>query len=334
MVQFSLIPRGVCTFFAPPGKKTTEDKLNQKDDVRLTDYFGAESVLPHCGDMVRDDVVRTLVGKIVAGGGVPVGADELVSEVLAREALGTTVVRDGLAVPHARVEGLKEPCVAVATSVRGIDWPGEHQGKVHIVFLMLIPREDPALYLKVLRALGTALKDPEDFNLVAGMTSAGEIYRFFKNGQAYLPRFLTAADFVTSDYKAIRDTDSLQICISALIAGRTSELAVVDAAGNLKGVARADNILRACIPEHFLWMDDLSSILDFEPFVQVLDDEHSTPVTTILDEKYPVVSPDSPAVQVACEMMKYKSSKCYVRDGDRFVGVVKLTEFLNKVFRE
>ena len=138
----------------------------------------------------------------------------------------------------------------------------------------------------------------------------------------------------TPEFKALRDTDSLQTCISALIAGRTSELPVVDAQGRLKGVARADNILRACIPEHFQWMDDLSSILDFEPFVQVLDDEHSTPVTTILDEKYPVVSPGSPAVQVACEMMKHKSSKCYVSDGDRFVGVVKLTEFLNKVFRE
>ena len=308
--------------------------MNRKDDVRLTDYFGAESVLPHCGDMVRDDVIRTLVEKILAGGGVPMSADQLVGEVLAREGLGSTVVRDGLAVPHARIDGLKEPCVAIATSVRGIEWPGEHQGKVHIVFLMLIPREDPALYLKVLRALGSALKDQEDFNLVAGMTSAGEIYRFFKTGQAYLPRYLTAADFITPECEALHETDSLQTFISALIAGRISELPVVDAFGNLKGVARADNLLRACIPEHFQWMDDLSGILDFEPFVQVLDDEHSTPVTTILDDKYPVVSPDSPAVQIACEMMKYKSSKCYVCDGDRFVGVVKLTGFLNKIFRE
>ena len=310
-------------------KRQRRHKLNRKDDVRLTDYFGAESVLPHCGDMVRDDVIRTLVEKILAGGGVPMSA-----EVLAREGLGSTVVRDGLAVPHARIDGLKEPCVAIATSVRGIEWPGEHQGKVHIVFLMLIPREDPALYLKVLRALGSALKDQEDFNLVAGMTSAGEIYRFFKTGQAYLPRYLTAADFITPECEALHETDSLQTFISALIAGRISELPVVDAFGNLKGVARADNLLRACIPEHFQWMDDLSGILDFEPFVQVLDDEHSTPVTTILDDKYPVVSPDSPAVQIACEMMKYKSSKCYVCDGDRFVGVVKLTGFLNKIFRE
>ena len=55
---------------------------------------------------------------------------------------------------------------------------------------------------------------------------------------------------------------------------------------------------------------------------------------TILDEKCPTVSPDSPAVQIACEMMRHKSSKCYVCEEDRLVGVVKLTEFLNKIFRE
>ena len=60
----------------------------------------------------------------------------------------------------------------------------------------------------------------------------------------------------------------------------------------------------------------------------------SVALTTILDEKYPTVSPDSPAVQIACEMMRHKSSKCYVCEGDRLVGVVKLTEFLNKIFRE
>ena len=109
---------------------------------------------------------------------------------------------------------------------------------------------------------------------------------------------------------------------------------MTDASGTLKGVVRADKLLRACISEHFLWMDDYSSILDFEPFAQVIDNEHNTPLTTIMDDTYPVVSPGCPVVQIACEMMKYKSSKCYVRDDGRFVGIVKLTEFLNKIFRE
>ena len=273
--------------------------------------------------MSRDEVVRALASRLAKRYNLP-GGDALADAVLAREQEGSTVLMDGLAVPHARVEGLERPYAAIATSERGIQWSEDSSNKVHIVFLILIPREDPALYLKVLHVLGTALSDREQFNL----------YRFFKNGEVYLPRFLTAADIMKREYKSLRYEDTLQTCINALISEHTSELPVVDSEGRLKGVARADNLLRACIPEHVLWMEDISSIFDFEPFVQVLDDESTTPITTILDDKYPIVSPDSPAVQIACEMMRHKSSKCYVREGDRLVGVVKLTEFLNKIFRE
>ena len=281
--------------------------------------------------MSRDEVIRTLIAGVVTRNKLP-GGDGLADEVLVREQAGSTVIMDGLAVPHARVEGLDRPYAAIATSERGIKW--SEANKVHIVFLILTPREDPALYLKVLHVLGTMLSDREQFNLVAAMSNAGEIYRFFENGEAYLPRFLTAADIMKREYTVLHIGDTLQICINALISEHTSELPVVDSAGCLRGVARADNLLRACMPEHFLWMDDISDILDFEPFVQILDDESTTPLTTILDEKYPTVSPDSPAVQIACEMIRHKSSKCYVREGDRLVGVVKLTEFLNKIFRE
>ena len=305
--------------------------MNTKE-LHLTTFFKPEDVLPHCGDMSRDEVIRTLIAGVVTRNKLP-GCDGVADEVLAREQVSSTVLMDGLAVPHARVEGLDRPYAAIATSERGIKW-SEESSKVHIVFLILTPREDPALYLKVVHVLGTMLSDREQFNLVAAMSNAGEIYRFFESGEVYLPRYLTAADIMKREYKALHIDDTLQICINALISEHTSELPVIDSAGRLRGVARADNLLRACMPEHFLWMDDISEILDFEPFVQVLDDESTTPLTTILDEKYPTVSPDSPAVQVACEMMRNKSSKCYVCEGDRLVGVVKLTEFLNKIFRE
>ncbi len=289
--------------------------------------------MPHCGDMSRDEIVRTLASGLAKRYNLP-GGDGLADQVLAREQIGSTVLMDGLAVPHARVQGLNRPYIAIATSERGIQWDEKKQTKVHVLFLILIPLEEPALYLKVLRVLGTTVNDRETIDLVSSMSDAEEIYRFFKNGEAYLPRYLTATDIMKREYKALRCDDTLQTCINTLISEHTTELPVIDSAGCLKGVVRADNLLRSCIPEHFLWMEDISSIIDFEPFVQVLNNEQQTPLTTILDDKYPTVSPLSPAVQIACEMMRYKSSKCYVREGNHLVGVVKLTEFLNKIFRE
>ncbi len=309
-------------------------RVKTKTDLRLTAFFGVGDILPHCGELGRDEIVRRLVEDIYKSGRVPpIGIDETVAAVLAREGDGSTVIMDGLALPHARVEGLAEPRVAVATSERGVVWPGE-DSPVHLVFLLLIPRDKPALYLQILRALTSALKDDATLRVVASMTNAGDIHRFFESGKAYLPRYITAADIMARDFLTLKDTDTLQTCVDTFIRHQVSEIAVLDRDGDLKGVVRAGELLRVCLPEYLLWMSDLTPIANFEPFAQVLENERRTWLSEILVSEFPVVSPDTPAVQVAGEMTRFKSSKCYVREGGKLVGIVRLPKFLNKIFRE
>ena len=221
----------------------------------------------------------------------------------------------------------------MATSERGVVWPGE-ESAVHVVFLLLIPRDKPALYLQILRALTTALKDDATLRTVAAMNNGGDIYRFFESGKAYLPRYITAADIMTRDFLTLRDTDTLQKCVDTFIENNVSEVAVLDRDGDLKGVVRAGELLRVCLPEYLLWMSDLTPIANFEPFAQVLENERRTWLSEILVKEFPAVTPDTPAIQVAGEMTRYRSSKCYVREGRKLVGVVRLPRFLNKIFRE
>ena len=309
-------------------------RVKKNADIRLTSFFGVGDVMPHCGELSRDEIVRRLVEGIYRTGRVPpTGIEETTAAVLKREAAGSTVIMDGLALPHARIDGLAEPRIAIATSERGIVWPGE-DSPVHVALLLLIPRDKPALYLQILRALTTALKDDATLRTVAAMTNAGDIFRFFESGKAYLPRYITAADIMTRDFLTLRDTDTLQACVDTFIENHVSEIAVLDRDGDLKGVVRAGELLRVCLPEYLLWMSDLTPIANFEPFAQVLENERRTWLSEILVKEFPVVTPDTPAIQVAGEMTRFKSSKCYVREGGKLVGVVRLPRFLNKIFRE
>ena len=292
------------------------------EDLHLTNFFGAEDIVPHCGEMSRDEVIRRLVPN-----------DETYKAVIAREELGSTVIRDGLAVPHARVATLSQPKVTIATSERGIVWPGESSA-VHIVFLLLIPQNQPALYLQILRALGTALKDDQVLRTVAAMTNSGDIYRFFESGKAYLPRYITAADIMSREFLFLHDTDTLQVCVDTIIKNGVSEIAVLDRDNDLRGIVRAGELLRLCLPEYLLWMDDLSPIANFEPFAEVLANERKTWLREIMVDDFPVVKPDAPAIQVAGEMTRYRSPCCYVREGNKLVGLIRISNFLNKIFRE
>ena len=291
-------------------------------DLHLTEFFTAEDIIPHVGEMSRDEILRRLVPN-----------EETFKAVLEREAAGSTVIRDGLAIPHARVATVTRPKVAIATSGRGIVWPGE-ESPVHIVFLLLIPQNQPALYLQILRALGTALKDDQVLRTVAAMNNAGDVYRFFESGKAYLPRYITAADIMSRTFLTLHDTDTLQKCVDTFIKNGVSEVAVLDRDDDLKGIVRAGELLRVCLPEYLLWMDDLTPIANFEPFADVLANEKKTWLREIMIDDFPSVTPDAPAVSVAGEMTKHQSPFCYVREGKKLVGVIPISNFLQKIFRE
>ena len=109
---------------------------------------------------------------------------------------------------------------------------------------------------------------------------------------------------------------------------------MLDRDGDLRGIVRAGELLRVCLPEYLLWMDDLTPIANFEPFALVLENERKTWLREILVTEFPCVEPDAPAIQVAGEMTRYGASRCYVREGGRLVGVVELPRFLSKIFRE
>lgn len=85
---------------------------------------------------------------------------EIVAELLReREALGSTGVGKGIAVPHARSTLIAERAVLVARSKKGIEFEAVDGEPVHLLFLVVAPpmERDP-IYLKVLADVVRAVR--------------------------------------------------------------------------------------------------------------------------------------------------------------------------------
>ncbi len=80
----------------------------------------------------------------------PESAELAQYSAMEREAQEPTYVGRGMAIPHARVEGLANACVYLARSEAGIPWPEE---AAHTVVLLVVPAEQPDLYLQLLRRI-------------------------------------------------------------------------------------------------------------------------------------------------------------------------------------
>jgi len=97
------------------------------------------------------------------------------SAVWAREEIGTTGVGDGVAVPHARIEGLERPLLAFGISKRGIDFNAPDAEPCNLVFLILTPKSDSGAQLEILSDLGRTLKQRELREKILGVGNYTEL---------------------------------------------------------------------------------------------------------------------------------------------------------------
>ena len=300
--------------------------------VKLTHYFTADDVLIDAEGLARDELIHRLLARLDERHGIG-DVEAIYQAVLAREALSGTNVAPGIAFPHARITGLKRLYVAVATSRGGVQFSVDAP-PVQLVVLFLIPTRMPALYLQILRSLAKILADPSAAGKVASFATPGEVVHFFDRGGQVFPPHLCAVDVMEEGPKPLTEHEPLKNAIDRFVGEGLSELAVVDADGDIVGVVSAKALLKVCLPEYLLWMGDLSPIVNFEPFIDVLRGEASSSLEDIITDEFAALQLGDPAISAVGAFTRGNASVCYVLDGRRLKGVVTLTSFLNKIFRE
>jgi PTS system nitrogen regulatory IIA component len=305
----------------------------QKKSLLLTSFFKKEDILVQQEGLHRNALIRAMLEHLAKRHEVQ-DVEACYQAVIERENVDDTIVAEGIAIPHARIEGLQKARVCVATSTRGIQFESGERKPVNLVFLVLIPRDQPAFYLQILRALASIMKDREAPRTVSALQTADEVMKFFERGGLTLPTYVCAADLMDEPVVVLRNNDSLKTAIDSFISKNVSEIPVIDRDGDMVGIVSAGALLKVCLPEYLLWMTDLSPIINFEPFTVVLRKEQSTWLSDILVSTFSSVQIDAPAISVAGELTRNNTPQCYVLNNKKLMGVIDLPIFLNKVFRE
>jgi len=92
-----------------------------------------------------DDLSR----RLAETGAVP-SAAALAQALVAREELGSTAVGAGVAIPHAKVKGIKHPVLAVGIAPGGVDFAAADGEPVRLLFVIVSPLDTPAEHLRML----------------------------------------------------------------------------------------------------------------------------------------------------------------------------------------
>lgn len=298
-------------------------------EMNLRDCLGRENVLFEIKATSRDEALALLVKRLdeTRDGFDP---DTALRALKEREDVLPTVIAPGVALPHARLDEIAKPLVAIATTRRGIVFDSG-KDPVHLILLVLTPKNDPSAYLRLLSLLSAILKDVEVATFVTG-ASADDVCALFDAGDGGAQDYLTAADVMDADPVTLLESDTLSAAITALCSRRVLDIPIVDEEGDLRGVIGMEDLLRQSLPPHLLWMEDLTPILRFEPFAEMMKKDKETKLADFMREDYVSVSPDTPAVQLAKIFLMRPVRQIQVLDGRRLVGTVNLGGFSTKLF--
>lgn len=97
-------------------------------------------------------------------------------KLLERERLGSTGVGKGVAIPHARIEGLSEITGVFARLSTPIDFDAVDDVPVDLVFMLFAPEDAGADHLKALARVSRLLRDSTTCDKFRQTADAGALY--------------------------------------------------------------------------------------------------------------------------------------------------------------
>ncbi len=132
--------------------------MNRRAAVRLIDFLTAESLIANLAATDSASAIRLLAAKAAQQAGVD--GDTITAEALARENDFGTGIGAGMAIPHVRMDGLRNPVVAVGRAPHGLEWNAPDGKPVYRVFFLLTPEDVNDVHVQLLAEVARVMQIP------------------------------------------------------------------------------------------------------------------------------------------------------------------------------
>ncbi len=128
--------------------------------MKIFDFLNEKAISSGLKSQDKKGVIQELTDLLIKAGELkPKMKDAVVKVLLNREALGSTGLGQGGAIPHGKCEYVKELVGAFGVSKKGIDFDSLDGESAYLFFILLAPIESSGPHLKALARISKLLKD-------------------------------------------------------------------------------------------------------------------------------------------------------------------------------
>ena len=126
----------------------------------------------------KNDVIKELV-KILKDSGKIKDSKKAIKAVLEREELSSTGLGEGIAIPHAKSDIVKELTIAIGLAPKGIDFDSLDDMPSTIFFLILAAPDQTGPHLQALTEIANITKNKKFCNAILNASNSKEVVELF-----------------------------------------------------------------------------------------------------------------------------------------------------------
>ncbi len=153
--------------------------LARRRRVAPVQFLDERALVTHLPDEGRAEALRLLAAKVAALTS-PVAARHIEQLALTRESEFGTGIGHGVAIPHVRLDHLRNPILAYGHSPEGLDWDSPDAEPVHHVFFLASAAGAEDLHVQILAQIARAMARAENRVRLADVPDAPALFAALK----------------------------------------------------------------------------------------------------------------------------------------------------------
>ncbi len=151
--------------------------------MRLSELLNPQSISVRLQARGKREVIAELVQLLEAGHGVD-SQGEILDRVLRREAMMSTGIGNGVAIPHGKARAADRLVAACGVATPGVDFDSADGEPATLFVLLVAPESGGALHVKVLANISRLLKEESVRRQLREATNAEQFLAVLKAAEA------------------------------------------------------------------------------------------------------------------------------------------------------
>lgn len=147
--------------------------------MNVSEVLKKEHIVTGLNAKTKEEALRALTDVLCKTGNIA-DREAFLKDVLDREAISTTGIGNGIAIPHGKSENVAETTVAVGRLVAPVEWKSVDDRPVEFIVLLAVNEKDKTgLHVKILSEMARKLASEENCKKLLNAKNADEIVSIF-----------------------------------------------------------------------------------------------------------------------------------------------------------